>query len=366
MTQNTQRNITDKSGINALRTLVESKGSFFREINRQDDIGFDANIEFCKKLLPTGIEIKIQIKSGTSYFNKTGSFIKSDHEHFEYWKNFIIPAFGITYNPETKTLYWVNITEYLLKTKNIESFNIPVSNENILTENTFDDFMNNCIKYCLQDKNRINIGERLENLYSDDVEIAGNSLKSLFLHERGSKLFWYTIFNYIYNCKNEILLEGIVYYLAIAIGHQYDVWWHKDNEISEEISDWLKTEFNKVVDSKILYKILSVVDEGAGLSRGMIGGLLIPFVKEIDNRRALLLDIIFDDKNRLFIRDIALSFYLQELDKEEGLKFIEQQLANIHNEKLPLNIETPKLIGLEDTLSISLQLFEEHGGICLT
>ena len=91
----------------------------------------------------------------------------------------------------------------MLKTKNIESFNIPVSNENILTENTFDDFMNNCIKYCLQDKNRINIGERLENLYSDDVEIAGNSLKSLFLHERGSKLFWYTIFNYIYNLFSE-------------------------------------------------------------------------------------------------------------------------------------------------------------------
>lgn len=348
-----------------LLKIIQMTGIYFREINRQDDIGFDANIEFCKNLLPTGIEIKVQVKSGKSYFNKTNSFIKGDEEHFAYWKNFIIPAFGITYNPETKNLYWVNITEYLLKTKTVESFNIPVPNENILNESTYDNFMETCIQYCLQDKSRININERLENLYSDNTEVAANSLKSLFLHERNSRLFWLTILNYIYTCKNDVLLEGIVYYLAIAIGHQYDVWWHKDNEISTEISDWLKIEFNKIVDNKILYKILSVVDEGAGLSRGALGGLLVPFMNEIENRRVLFLDIIFDAKNRLFIRDVALSFYLQELDKEEGLKFIEQQLANIHNEKLPLNMNTPDLKGLEDTLVMGKQAFLEYGGISL-
>lgn len=368
MTQNTKQNIIDKSGINALRTLIESKGSIFHEKQGKNDIGFDASIEFCKKegekYPATGIEIQIQVKSGKSYFNMNNSFIKGDKAHFEYWHNFITPAFGITYNSETRNLYWVNMTEYLLKTKNITSFNIPVPNKNILNETTYDDFMENCIQYCLQDKKRINIGEKLESLYSDDIEIASSSLKNLFLHERNSRLFWLTILNYIYTCKNDVLLEGIVYYLAIAIGHQYDLWWHKDNEISTEISDWLKIEFNKIVDNKILYKILSVVDEDAGLTRGTIGGLLVPFMKEV-NRKNLLLDIIFNDKNRLFIRDIALTFYLTELNKEEGLKFIEQQLANIHNEKLPLNMDTPDLIGLEDTLAMGKQAFLEYGEIGL-
>lgn len=369
MTKINRNKIIDKSGINALKTLVESKGSIFHEIHLENDIGFDASIEFCKKdteqYLPTGVEIKVQVKSGKSYFNKNSSFIKGDIEHLEYWENYIIPAFGITYNPDTQNLYWVNITEYLLKIKTIESFNIPVPSENILNENTYNDFMESCIKYCLQDKKRINIVKRLEGLYSDNIEIATDSLKSLFLYERNGKLFWLTIINYIYTCKSDVVIEGIVYYLAIAIGNQYDIWWHKDNEINNDISTWLKTEFNKIVDSKLLYKILSIVNEESGLERGSIGGLIVPFIKEIQNRKKLLFDIIFDDKNKLYIRDIALSFYLSDLDRDEGLNFIEQQLANIHNEKLPLNIETPKLIGLEDTLNISLQLFEEHGGIDL-
>lgn len=363
MTKNTKENIIDKLGINALRGLIESKGSFFREINKQDDIGFDANIEFCKKAaekyLPTGIEIKVQVKSGISYFTRNNSFIKGDKEHFEYWKNFILPSFGVTYNPETKNLYWVNMTEYLLNIETPKSYNIPVPKDNILNEDTYDNFMENCIQYCLQDSKRINIGERLASLYNDDNELAINSLKSLFLHERNSKLFWYTIINYIYNCKNESILTGIVYYLAIGIGHQYDVFWHKDNEICDEISTWLKTEFNKIVDSKILYKILSVVDEDAGLSRGTVGGLLVPFMDEISNREKLLLEIIYDEKNKLFIRDIALSIYMQELDKSEGLKFINYQLSKINNEKLPLNINTPNLKGLEETLLLSKHLYEK-------
>lgn len=91
MTRKIQNTITEKKGINAFKTLAEDNGSIFHEIATVDDIGHDANIEFCEQhnneYKSTGIEIKIQIKSGESYFNGNNAFIKGDKEHFEYWKN---------------------------------------------------------------------------------------------------------------------------------------------------------------------------------------------------------------------------------------------------------------------------------------
>ena len=90
MTCRTEKIIIEKKGINAFKTLVEEQGSIFREISGCDDIGHDGNIEICTKkddkYFPTGIEIKVQIKSGESYFKGNNAFIKGDKKHFEYWK----------------------------------------------------------------------------------------------------------------------------------------------------------------------------------------------------------------------------------------------------------------------------------------
>ena len=37
--------------------------------------------------------------------------------------------------------------------------------------------------------------------------------------------------SYLAVCNDEVVIAGITYYLSIAIGHQADVFWHKDNEI---------------------------------------------------------------------------------------------------------------------------------------
>lgn len=117
MTCRTEKIITEKKGVNAFKILVEEQGVIFRENFGCDDIGHDGNVEFCKKVndnyISTGIEIKVQIKSGESYFNGNNAFIKGDKKHFEYWKRHIFPTIGIVYNPKNKILYWTNISEYL-------------------------------------------------------------------------------------------------------------------------------------------------------------------------------------------------------------------------------------------------------------
>ncbi|MDD3237908.1 MAG: DUF4365 domain-containing protein [Candidatus Gastranaerophilales bacterium] len=370
MTQITQKTIIDKSGINKLRSLVENKGSIFREINKQDDIGFDANIEFCKmancKYLPSGIEIKIQVKSGESYFNKIGSFIKGDREHFAYWKNFNLPAFGITYNPKTETLYWVNITEFLLN-NHTKGYNIPVNNKNILNKDTFDYFMQYCIDYCIKDKNRFSITKKLNDLYDTDTdtELSLGSLSSLFLSERNENFFWNIILNYLYFCNDKNVLYHIVYYLTIAMGEQVDVFWHENNIIKTSISIWLKNKFNEIVDEVILYKVLSVIGPNEGIDRGTIGNLIIIMIKQIQNRNFLLLDIFKNKKYEFYIRDIALMYYLSEIKPKDAIDFLNQQLNRINNEQLPLNIDLPLYKEFEDEFILYKSLIERDYGIFL-
>ena len=362
-----QNTIIEYDGIDSLKKIVRKNGSFFREIHKDTDIGHDSYIEF---LVPTetgyqstGIEVKVQVKSGKSYFNKDYAFIKGDKEHFEYWKNHILPTIGIVYNPETEKLYWVNITEYIFNNSECKSYNIPCRRN--LNSDNFEDFRNECINYCRKDKNRISTTKRIEMLYSDNVEEAQLVLKTLFLLERNTQLFWNIIISYLSICKEKSILEGIVYYLSIAIGDQVDVFWHKDNIINDSIQAWLTDKFNQIVTENLLYKILSVIQPEIGINRGTIGGLIILFIKKIKSRKQLLIKIFENTKYDFYIRNIALMYYLSETNNEEAINWLQQQLALINNEQLPLNLSIPIYYEFKEEFLLYLQIISEQGGIYL-
>ena len=367
MTCRTEKIIIEKKGINAFKTLVEEQGSIFREISGCDDIGHDGNIEICTKkddkYFPTGIEIKVQIKSGESYFKENNAFIKGDKKHFEYWKNHILPTIGIVYNPKNKTLYWTNISEYLEQQNEFNNYNIPC--DKILNEESFQYFIDECLNYCRNNKNRIDSEIRFDALYSEDTEEACNALKTLFLYNRDSQVFWHTIMSYLAVCKDEIILEGIVYYLSIAIGEQGDVFWHKDNEIQVSIKKWLTKKFNDIIDEKILYKILSVINEDEGIDRGTIGNHIILFIKEIKNRKELLLEIFKNTQYEFYIRDIALMYYLSEISYEESLNWLQQHLNWLNNEHLPINLNIKKYPEFKQQFELYKDYIEKHDGIFL-
>ena len=202
-------------------------------------------------------------------------------------------------------------------------------------------------------------------LYSEDTEEACNALKTLFLYNRDSQVFWHTIMSYLAVCKDEIILEGIVYYLSIAIGEQGDVFWHKDNEIQVSIKKWLTKKFNDIIDEKILYKILSVINEDEGLDRGTIWNHIILFIKEIKNRKELLLEIFKNTQYEFYIRDIALMYYLSEISYEESLNWLQQHLNWLNNEQLPINLNIKKYPEFKQQFELYKDYIEKHDGILL-
>lgn len=367
MTRRTKNTITEKKGINIVKILVEDNGSIFREISTVDDIGHDANIEFCElnndEYRPSGIEIKVQIKSGESYFNTNQAYIKGDKNHFEYWKKHILPTIGIVYNPKTKILYWTNISEYLEQQEEFDTYNIPCNK--ILNETNFKNFVNECSNYCRNNKNRIDSELRLDALYSENSEDACSALKTLFLYDRDSQVFWNVIISYLAICKDKFVLKMMVYYLSIAIGHQGDVFWHKDNEITQSIKRWLTKKFNDIVDENILYKILSVINEDEGIDRGTIGNYIILFIKEIKNKKELLIKVFENTQYEFYIRDIALMYYLSECSSDKALNWLQQNLDWLNNEQLPINLNIKKYPEFKQQFELYKDCIEKYDGIFL-
>ncbi|MBN1226029.1 MAG: DUF4365 domain-containing protein [Deltaproteobacteria bacterium] len=61
--------VTSKSGVNFVKTVVESAGCIFHQIDQENDLGIDAIIELVKDGVPLNKQFAAQIKSGQLFYN---------------------------------------------------------------------------------------------------------------------------------------------------------------------------------------------------------------------------------------------------------------------------------------------------------
>lgn len=63
-----ESNTTGELGVIEVNKIVRLNNSIFHVIQRENDIGIDALIEFVKDEVPTNKMVAVQIKTGDSYF----------------------------------------------------------------------------------------------------------------------------------------------------------------------------------------------------------------------------------------------------------------------------------------------------------
>jgi hypothetical protein len=106
---------TANQGVAFVQGVVDEMGCVWRP-TPNDDVGLDGEIELGKDGAATGLLLKVQVKSGPSYFlNSTGSnfeFLASPDD-LHYWSESNIPVILVIYDPERKEGYWKSIKEYL-------------------------------------------------------------------------------------------------------------------------------------------------------------------------------------------------------------------------------------------------------------
>ncbi|MGW3938463.1 DUF4365 domain-containing protein [Streptomyces phaeochromogenes] len=128
----------ERAGVNALRTLLEDHNHIVQEIEGGNDHGEDLHVLLTRDGRRTGHVLAIQVKSGRKYKRADGYTIPIE-DHYDDWKKSRIPVVGVVYDLESKTLYWVNLTEKLGNAKS-EVRRVNVSRSSMLTSETIDDF----------------------------------------------------------------------------------------------------------------------------------------------------------------------------------------------------------------------------------
>ena len=124
---------TERAGVNAFRTSMESIGHIVQEIDGGNDYGEDCYLSFTQLGQRTGDIAAVQIKSGVKYRRASGYSIPCGH-HIDDWIKSRIPVIGVVYDPEMRMLYWVNLTQHLREesTQGKRPKSVPVSDEAML------------------------------------------------------------------------------------------------------------------------------------------------------------------------------------------------------------------------------------------
>lgn len=101
--------ITERAGVNHVRSIVEGAGCFFKEINLQHDVGHDATIVLVVDGQVRPREVALQVKSGASYVTPGLCHIPATAAHIFYWAHHDLITFGVVYDPDEATAYWVDL-----------------------------------------------------------------------------------------------------------------------------------------------------------------------------------------------------------------------------------------------------------------
>jgi len=104
-----------KESVLAVETIVNEMNCEFRT-HTPDNAGIDGEIDLVKGLEFQGKIIKTQVKAGTSYITadrKDYVRIKVEKKYVELWNGMNTPVILFFYYPDTKTVYWKSVKDYL-------------------------------------------------------------------------------------------------------------------------------------------------------------------------------------------------------------------------------------------------------------
>jgi hypothetical protein len=311
-------NATAKSGINYIRTIVESHNCIFQKIDQENDVGIDALIELVKNERPTGNFIASQIKSGSSYFDKKANLCKIPiGDHRDYWSNHSLPVYGIVYIPEYESAYWINIKSYLKENLNERVISYEPTLANIINKITF---ITQFIPHLTGEVPNISFELAKELFQSNNPDELYLGLYTLFKKYAYKNEVWEIFVNYFKTHTINEIPEMLIYYLSVIPWHP-DILFYKDSH-TQESRNYGKTLINQFTKNNI-EKLLHFIDEENMISRGSLGQSVEAIVSSVPNFLEYLEQIIKDNTQEIKIREFAALIYAYHL----GVNSIEVLLS---------------------------------------
>jgi hypothetical protein len=312
---------TSSAGVNYVRQVVTSDNSIFQAVELDNNMGNDAYIEFILDEETTGCFVWVQIKSGESFKRKSYYALPADKDHFEYWNSNIAPVVGVVYDPEIKSAFWIDITDYLQSNPSAIKngpYTLHISLDNELNSETFSEFKRLFLKRYEGYKKHENFGRALEYFATmDELDKCLEGLISLFVSYRNERAAWFYLINSFSSIEDDRILFQFISYLSLLSGHM-DIFWHKDNIVKIEVEKYARSHLAKIFGITEVVKLLSIVDDW-GFSRGSIGYAISAIISLISDKEMLLKSIAFNSSFDERMRSNAL-FLLIHLEQFSSIQ----------------------------------------------
>jgi hypothetical protein len=254
-------NEIERGGVNAVRSLFESAGCVFQEIDLRNDYGKDAYVELGQAGEVTGLCVALQIKAGRKYKRADG-YAMPVEKHEQYWRASTLPVAGIVHDPEDNSLHWVNITDYL-RSSPISTTVIPIPTEQLLNVAGLQTgFWASMVATAARTKT----GQAILSIVTENPDLQQDALWDSFAEGRSDPRVLVLIRHLLPMLKGDALrVAGRV--LAFATSHP-DIPWNNHNWIPEPGKKLIRRSFRWTEDEVFALILSAEYDEwrrgGAG------------------------------------------------------------------------------------------------------
>ena len=292
-------NAITRKGVNFLKDIIESDNSIFNEIHQENDIGIDATIELIINEKPTNVIIAVQIKSGKSYYqsDKMECSIPVD-DHFDYWKNYPLPVYGIVFVPSLNCAFWCDIKKHLKIDSKISVIKFNANETNKINKNSYKNIFK---PYLLKNIPNLSFNKALSLFKSKNYEEFILGMVVLFKKHANKNIVWDNFINYILDNESERIPYQLIHYLAHIPWHG-DIWYKKES-YTDNSKEYAKSLIKKFKSNTVL-KLLSLIDDEM-ICRGSIGQDVEAIISIIPNISKILYELLINENIPDFIKNNA-------------------------------------------------------------
>lgn len=324
-----QNRIKERSGVNALTTLLERSGLIVQEVSGGNDYGKDAYVDLSKDGEITGVCVALQIKSGASYRRAEGYAVPVGN-HERVWRDSTVPIAGIVHDERDDGLYWCDISSKLAESDSKTLKSIAVQRDDRLDVN---EGVANFCNHFTSIGNALAVQRAVPQLTSESERAQMVALYDCFaMGRKRPEIF--KCMRYLMPAYKMENLRLSIWLLSHATPHP-DVLWTRENVVDTNVETALRPHL-KWSDAEAERMLRAVPWEE--WHRGGLGESLFMLLRE-DPKRIRLMKSVLDSSLKCGEDEVAFSaFYLALYWSKEDAKRQFKELTETHPRLLHIDL----------------------------
>lgn len=282
--------ITERSGVNFVRSVVEAAGCLFKEINLQHDFGHDATVLLVVDGEVQPREIALQIKSGRSYISDGLCHLPATASHVDFWARHDLTTLGVIYDPEADTAFWIDLqTECRVRNRSGISGGTTISFAKAAWNRFDGEFFPTVLVPTLMGRApTIPIVTALNWAGASDWDTHDLGVRTLLARHKQDALTWACLLDQFRRRTAETLSVEVPLGLAKALGH-CDIGDYT-GKIPETVREQVRAGL-LAFDSSDIAKLLLILDDHDTFDRGELGYALLPLLGGRSDSMDLLVEL---------------------------------------------------------------------------